>query len=134
MSQENVEIVRRMYAGFNRGAHDAPMDLFSPDAELRDLQGAPDQPFTVRGAEAMRELLANWMAAFDELSVEVAEYIDAGDAVIAAAHWHGQGKASGLAVDHHQLDLLELREGKVVRATLGYRTKAEALEAAGLSE
>jgi ketosteroid isomerase-like protein len=82
----------------------------------------------------MGEVLASWTAAFDELSVDVADYIDVGDAVIAVAHWHGQGKASGLAVDNQQLDLLELREGKVVRATLGYRTKAEALEAAGLRE
>jgi hypothetical protein len=48
--------------------------------------------------------------------------------------WQGHGKTSGVQVDVHQFDLYEFQDGKVVRAILGFRSKTDALEAAGLSE
>ena len=88
----------------------------------------------LRGVQAIRQTLNLWAAAFDELRVDIEEYIDGPDAVICAAHWQGQGKMSGISIDVHQFDLYEFREGKVVRAILGFRSKNEALEAAGLSK
>ena len=54
--------------------------------------------------------------------------------MVCAAHWQGQGKASGISIDVRQFDLYEFREGRVVRAVLGFRSRADALEAAGLRE
>jgi ketosteroid isomerase-like protein len=134
MSQENVEPTKRAIAALNRGDFDGVGELFAADAVLQDLQNAPDQPVTVEGVEAIRQNLNLWAAAFDELRVDIAEYIDGPNAVICAAHWQGQGKTSGISIDVHQFDLYEFREGRVVRAVLGFRSKNEALEAAGLSE
>jgi hypothetical protein len=50
-----------------------------------------------------------------------------GDAIICAARWTGHGKG-GIVIDMRQFDLYEFRSGKVIRATLGYRSKEEALE------
>ena len=100
----------------------------------KTFQNAPDQPVTVEGVQAIRETLNLWAAAFDELRVDIEEYIDGPDAVICAAHWQGQGKTSGISIDVHQFDLYEFREGRVIRAVLGFRSKNEALEAAGLRE
>jgi ketosteroid isomerase-like protein len=134
MSQENVEPTKRAIAALNRGDFDGVGALFAADAVLQDLQNAPDQPVTVEGVEAIRQNLNLWAAAFDELRVDIAEYIDGPNAVICAAHWQGQGKTSGISIDVHQFDLYEFREGSVVRAVLGFRSKNEALEAAGLLE
>ena len=46
----------------------------------------------MKGIEAIREAWTLWTAAFDELRVDVSEWTDAGDAVIAAAHWQGRGR------------------------------------------
>ena len=54
--------------------------------------------------------------------------------MIGAAHWQGRGKASGMSIDVRQFDVYELRDGQIVRATLGLKSKEEALEAAGLRE
>jgi hypothetical protein len=54
--------------------------------------------------------------------------------VICSVKWRGRGKGSGVSVDLHQFDVVELSEGRIARATLGFRSKADALEAAGLSE
>jgi len=134
MSRENVEIVRRANIAFNTGNTGALVDLWSPDAELKDLANAPDQAGVVRGRDAIQGVVNLWSAAFDEFSVDIEEYIDAGDVVICAVRWHGEGKASGVSIDLHQFDVYELRRGQIVKGTLGFRTKAEALEAAGLRE
>ena len=134
MSQENVEVVRRANAAFNRGDAMVSVEVWASDAELRDLANAPDQASVVRGRDAIQAVGNLWTAAFDEFSADIEEYIDAGDFVICAARWHGQGKASGASIDLHQFDVYELREGQIVRGTLGFRTKAEAMEAAGLRD
>jgi ketosteroid isomerase-like protein len=134
MSEENVELVRRANAAFNGGDVDAFLELTAHDAEFQDLANAPDQSPIVRGRAAIQEVLTLWTAAFDDFRADVDEYIDEGDVVICATHWHGQGKGSGVLVDTHQFDVYELRDGLVVRATLGFRSRAEALEAVGLSK
>src|SRR4051794_22392385 len=133
MSQENVETAKLANAALNRGDFEGVAEFFAADAVLQDLQNAPDQPVTVEGVRAIRQTLGLWVTAFDELRVDIEEYVDAPDAVICAAHWQGQGKTSGISIDVHQFDLYEFREGKVIRAVLGFRSKKQALEAAGLS-
>jgi len=133
MSQGNVEATKSAVAALNRGDFAALAALYAPDAVLQDLRNAPDQPVVVEGAPAIRQVLKLWVAAFDELRVDIEEYIDGPSAVICAAHWQGQGKTSGISIDVHQFDLYEFREGKVVRAVLGFRSKDQALEAAGIS-
>jgi ketosteroid isomerase-like protein len=134
MSEENGEIVRTAHAALNDGDLDAFLEVLAPDAELRDLANAPDQSGVVKGRAAIREVWTLWTEAFDEFRADVDEYMDRGDVVICAVHWHGQGKGSGMVIDTHQFDVYELREGKVVRGTLGFQSKAEALEAVGLPE
>jgi len=129
-----VETATRAVAAFNSRDVDLVLRFYSPDAELRDLANAPDQDTAVKGIDAIREAWTLWSAAFDELRVDIEEWTDVGDAVIAAAHWQGRGKASGMSIDVRQFDVFEFREGRIVRATLGFKSKAEALKAAGLSE
>jgi ketosteroid isomerase-like protein len=134
MSQENIEIANLVNAAFNRGEVAAALEVFAPDAELLDLQNAPDRPAAIQGIDEIRDAVNLWIGAFDELHAHVQEWIDAADAVVGAVHWHGQAKATGISVDSHQFDVYEFSDGKIVRAILGYRSRDEALESAGLSE
>jgi ketosteroid isomerase-like protein len=129
---DNVEIVKRANAAFNAGEFEASLEVFAPDAELVDLANAPDQQSAIKGRNAIREAWDLWEAAFDRLRAEVEEYSGVGDFVICASHWVGEGKGSGISIDIRQFDLYEFRDGKVVAATLGFRSKREALEATGL--
>jgi hypothetical protein len=49
MSQENVEVAKLVNAAFNRGEVEVALEVFAPDAELLDLQNAPDQPAAIEG-------------------------------------------------------------------------------------
>jgi ketosteroid isomerase-like protein len=134
MSEENVEIGLRANAAFNRGDVDGALELFAPNAELQDRANAPDQASVVVGCEAIREAWTLWTAAFDELRAEIEEWTEAGDAVIAAVHWQGRGKASAMLIDVRQFDLYKFRDGKIVQVILGLKSKEEALRAAAPSE
>lgn len=134
MSQENIEIVRRANAAFNSGDSTSWVDVWAPDAELRDLVNAPDQASVVKGREAIQKVGELWAAAFDEFSADIEEYIDGDDFVICSVRWHGRGTASGAPIDLHQFDVYELRDGQILMGTLGFRTRKEALEAAGFLE
>src|SRR6476661_4558693 len=99
MSQENVEILRRSTAAFNRGDRATAFADYHPDIEYRDLQHAPDSPERFHSRAALEAYWAQWEEAFDELSVEIEEYVDAGDCVVTVTHWRGSGKDTAIQVD-----------------------------------
>ena len=71
---------------------------------------------------------------FDEFRIDPIELIDAGeDKVVAVLRLSGRAELSGVETDLTYAELDTLRDGKMARARQ-YWTKAEALEAAGLSE
>ena len=134
MSQENVEVMRCSNEAFNRGDIEAALSYLHANIEWRDLQHAPDTPEVVRGAAAIRELWEGWLDAGLGLRAEVVEFIDAGRAVVVVTKWHAQGTASGIEVDQTSAEVYEFEDGLVVRATLGYRSRDQALKAVGLEE
>jgi len=130
MSQENVEIVRRLNAEFNAGNWDAAFALFHPEVEFRDLRPAPDLPEVVRGIDALALVLRNWAGAYDGLGVVAYEYIDADPWVVVDACWHGEGKGSAVPlVDPRQADACKVEDGKIVALVVAYPDVPAALEA-----
>jgi ketosteroid isomerase-like protein len=134
MSQENVDVVLRANAAANDGDHARAAAAWHPDAELGDLAHAVDTEQTVKGRDAVLALWSQWRETFDEFRAEIEETIDCGPHVICATRWVGKGSASGVTVDVSQVDVYEVRDGTIVRATLAYPDKATALEAVRLSE
>src|SRR6478735_4711848 len=129
MSQENVEIVRRMNEAFNRRDRDAILAYYHPDAELRDLQHAPAAPERLIGIDASRAYWTQWDDAFDDFTAEIEGCIDAGTYVVTATHWRGKGKESGLEISLRAMEVVEFADGKIARLTSGYSNKDEPLKA-----
>jgi ketosteroid isomerase-like protein len=50
------------------------------------------------------------------------------------SRWRAKGKESGLTLDQRSADVYEFADGKIVRATMGYTSKDEALKAVGLKQ
>jgi ketosteroid isomerase-like protein len=110
MSQENVEIVRRHQAAFNRGDLAAILELTSPNVEWWDRADDPEASVH-RGHDAVTKHLAE----FDdlaELRVEPEEFIDAGDFVVVPTRLVGRGRTSGASFEEHQVNVYRLRHGK----------------------
>jgi ketosteroid isomerase-like protein len=135
MSQENVEVVRR-FADQARESPDAVWDIFDEDVEWELDPGSlalPDVPPSSHGPGAVRHFFRRLVGAFANWDYEVDESIDAGDAVVLHIHHWGRGKGSGASVEARFWQVWTMRDGKAVRVT-HHIDKAEALEAAGLSE
>jgi ketosteroid isomerase-like protein len=133
MSQENVEIVRREYEDFNRTG-EVTEGRYHPEFEFHDFAGAPRQIW--RGIDGWREWARAIVELFGDLILEPRELIDLGDQVVAVVGMRGRGRSSGVDLDAAMPPFAVVwtfRDGRVVRGA-AFRTKSEALEAAGKSE
>jgi ketosteroid isomerase-like protein len=136
MSQENVELVRAAFEGWERawgsGTDDFGVLLagFDDDLVTRRLAPMPD-PGTWHGLEGMVDVVAEWTDTFDEFTMKGEEFIDAGDRVVARVAQEGRGDSSGVPVTATFWFVLGVRDQKVVTFDM-YATREEALEAVGL--
>jgi uncharacterized protein len=137
MSRENVEIMRRGWDAFNRGDTAAALDVYAADVEFdvsRDIWGDLVGGGRYYGIEGLLSWLRDLYEAWETFEMTFEELIDAGEnQVITVVAARGRGRTSGVEVEHHPAGIGTLREGKVVRL-VWYPSRAEALEAVGLSE
>jgi ketosteroid isomerase-like protein len=111
MSEENVEVIRNVFAMIDRGDAQA-WDLLPPDFVI-DLSRRLIDPVVLRGPDEMRafyrDLDATWA---DGARVEVEELIDAGDKVLVLIRFSGRGKTSGAEVEALVWNLWTFRDGE----------------------
>jgi ketosteroid isomerase-like protein len=132
MSQENVEIVQRLHAAWNRGGIQEALALIDPEIEVETkLGGLNDGSY--RGHRGVFQVLEDFWSQFDDPGSDVRECNPAGEHVFTSVLFHGRGKRSGIEVEMWQWQVWTLRNGKAVRWQL-FSNRDEALEAAGLSE
>jgi ketosteroid isomerase-like protein len=133
MSEENVELMRSMY---RRGDPSRFFDLLDEEIEV-DASAVgllPDHPGLVRCKDAVVDYFRHYGGTWADYVVEPREIIDAGeDRVIVVHHERGRGRGSGTPFDRRWATLYTLRAEKMVRF-MGFATREDALEAAGLSE
>jgi ketosteroid isomerase-like protein len=132
MSQENVEIVRSVYAdpsGLTAGAS----GKVAPDAEF-DLSGAyPDAPI-LSGVEEFRRFRDGGPWSGSAIQFEPERFFDVDDErVLVFVRVTATGRASGAPVEMRVAHAFTIRDDLVVRFKV-YASRAEALEAVGLSE
>ena len=145
MSQENVEIIRRIYTALDLsvpgsvGTTPLPReqikDLVSPEIEWQGPREFPDLAETVYGYDGMARYAAKIAEALDDYRMVPERFIDAGgDHVLVFSREGGRGKGSGAEVQTHlTAHLWTLKDGKAVRMQ-SYWERADALQAVGLSE
>ncbi len=132
MSEENVEIVQRFYEAFMRGDGRAALGAYSRNAVWDDTRFRPEGKVH-RGREEFAELVRTWVGTWKDYSFTLERVIDAGDRIVAIFEERGTGKGSGLEVTTNVGVVMTVDRGEITRGVV-YKTPAEALEAAGLSE
>jgi ketosteroid isomerase-like protein len=137
VSEENVEIVRRVYEAAASGDSAAVFALYDPAVEW-DASRAP-MPRLIGGGrvfhghDGLRRFFEERNAVWGEIEDVTKELIDAGEHVVSADTERGRGRSSGVEVEMTQYAVWTIRDGRVTRV-VWFPTRAEALEAAGLSE
>jgi ketosteroid isomerase-like protein len=129
MSQENVELVRRVNDAFAARDIEALLALHHPDAEIIVLRSAIEGPY--RGHNGLRRMATEAFNTAD-LQFRIDEVRDCGnDRVLVFGHQHGIVR--GVPFDRVLAEVFEIDAGKV-RRSHAFPTVDEALEAAGLRE
>jgi ketosteroid isomerase-like protein len=134
MSQENVDVVRRMLRAFNDGDVEAIVAECDPAVEWEE-QSIPGVEPLYRGHEGVRRWWAATFLQGDLGSVEgrLEGLKEADDTVIASLRFEGEGTSSGARVQMHVHLVLTFRDGKLVRRQV-FQSLAEAFEVVGLRE
>ena len=122
MSQENVQIIRRIYDAWMQRDYETVLSTY--DANLR-LNPDPeawwvgmDEDYV--GHEGITRYMRSVYEAFADYRPEVEEIIDAGDGrVLTLATEHGTGRGSGAEVQSSKTaHLWTLKDGKAVQLDL----------------
>ena len=137
MSEENVEIVRRLYEALSNRDAETVFSLYDPEV-VWDGSGHPWSPLMGEtlfyGHEGIRKFSRLYYEAWEDLEDNLEELIDAGDRVVSLSTIRARGRQSGIEVEwKHQAGVWTIRDGKIIRI-VWCQTREEALEAAGLSE
>jgi ketosteroid isomerase-like protein len=131
MSQANVELVHRVLDAFNRRDLDAALALMHGDVEFGSRIAAMEGGY--RGHEGIRRWWATILDASPDRTIEVVEVRDLGDLTLTRARARGHGGVSRIPYEETIWSVARWRGEQAVWWSV-FPTKAEALDAAGLSE
>jgi ketosteroid isomerase-like protein len=131
MSQENVELLRRIFDAYTRRDLDAVLALYDLDVEIAPVMGPAFT--TYHGHDGTRTFWNDVFSAFPDFSAEVLEARDLGDLVLGTVCIRGHGAGSDVPAEQTVWYVSEWRDGKLLwyRA---YESESEALAAAARRE
>lgn len=133
MSEENVELVRKAFAGGPLA--ETAVAYWHPDIEYVEDPHLPG----ASSYEGREEVLQVWQSYLevlgdeDETVVTVERVFDAGDRLVPFVRFRGRASASGVPFDHLWAYVVEVREERIAYFRAYHEPRA-ALDAAGLSE
>jgi ketosteroid isomerase-like protein len=133
MSEENVEVIRRIAETFNEeGAEAAARKFFADDAEFYEPPEQP-APRVARGRDEGLKLFQAFDEAWEKHRSELQEVRAVGaDKVLVFSVEHFVGR-DGIEISAPAAAVFTLREGKITRWE-AFWERERALEAAGLRE
>ena len=132
MSEENVEIVKRSIAAYNRRDVEAMRELGHPDIELDWSRSLGLEARVYRGREQVLRFYENYLETFKEVDLQPERFIESGDWVVVPNTSLMRGR-DGIQTVARATFAYEVHGGLITRQCL-YQETQEALEAAGLSE
>jgi ketosteroid isomerase-like protein len=134
MSEENVQRARRIGDLFNAGEIENALAEVSEDFEMDWSNSIGPLKGIYRGHDGARELWRSFTEAWESIHWEPEEIIDLGEErLIVVNHVRMRGRDSGAEVSAIGVQEWTFKDGVPTRIKL-FQSKADALEAAGLSE
>ena len=133
MSEENLEIVRRSTAAYNRRDIDGILESWAPDAVLDWSNSHGVEAGVFRGHAEIRAYTQRFLGTFEEVRLELVDLVEVKEGLVLmenVAHVRGR---DGIETQARSAWLIEIRNGEQTSLTL-YQTRQEALDAAGLAE
>lgn len=132
MSRENVELVLRACAAWQRFEPNEIASFYTADVEIVS-KWAEVFGRTFHGRDGLLRWIRDFSAAFERPSLEYQHAADAGDKVVVVEHVRTRGRTSGADVSLSLAHVFTVRDGLIARQVL-YEDLSEALEDLRASE
>jgi ketosteroid isomerase-like protein len=132
MSEQNVELMRRLAEAFTAGDVDAYIALCDPNIELHSTFAALGAVY--HGYDGVRKWHQDFEDAWgDQIRIEPEAFFDLGELTLAFSVWHGRGRQSGVEVALQAAQVARWRDGALIYIK-GYARREDALSELGVSE
>ena len=131
MSEQNVEIVRRVFEVFNSEDIDRIVAEVHTDLVVEIPAQVSAEPDVYYGKDGIRRYFRSFQDDMDEIRFEPEQLWDAGESVVVALRLTAKGRQTAIPVEQRTAGVWTVRDGKVVRVR-SYASSSEALEAVGL--
>ena len=127
MSEENVDVIKRMFKAFGQGDIPAVLDIFSEDIEFQspvtrvehaEISWARPR----RGREQVAQFFKELAEKVQPEPFEVLEIIAQEDKVVVEGRNRGNVKSTGRTYEHDWVMIFTLRKGKITRFRHYYDT------------
>ena len=132
MSGENVDIVRRQVEAWNRRDLRTWLALFRPDAEIDWSRARGPLKGVYRGHGELDAFWAEFWSTFEDVQLKTYGVAEAASEVVFSNTAHLRGR-EGIEVTARSALMWTVENGQIARIRM-FQERAEALEAAGLSE
>ena len=132
MSQESVEVIRRVLAEWERGNFGTG-EFFDPDVHVRWINPIFVHRSETHGLEELGQAMVEFLDAWERVTARAERIVSAGDKVITVETWQARGRASGVETEVRHSSIWTVVGGKIT-SFANYGTPDAAFEAAGLSE
>jgi ketosteroid isomerase-like protein len=135
MSEETVNVVRRSFDLFLAGDVEGWLETIHPEVGW-DISAhpLPDVLNEGHGATALVEMFGTYMSGWSDYEAELTELADVGsDQVLAVIHETARMRKTDVLLERDLIQLWNVRDGRGAFLRV-FKTKQEALEAAGLSD
>ncbi|MFL5782238.1 MAG: nuclear transport factor 2 family protein [Thermoleophilaceae bacterium] len=125
-----ANVVRRVFAAFNRGDSSEARELWTEDAEWRPAYfgGGLVEGAVYRGQDEIADFIAVQADTWESLSATPLAFREAGGRVLVEVQIEAVGRTSGLPVERMTWNVFELRDGRIASGRV-YTTEADALDA-----
>jgi hypothetical protein len=129
-----VRVIRQGYAAANRRDFDVLLTSLDPGIEYRPSEAWQfDFDPLYHGHDGYLQVWQGLLESFEDVRLDPEELLDLGNRLLVTTQMSGHGTGSGVFISEPHYQLFTLRRGLVVRQD-DFQDRAQALEAAGLSE
>jgi ketosteroid isomerase-like protein len=114
MSQQNIHVVRSLYAAFFRRDFVAIAQLVAPDLEISQSSELP-WGGTYRGIDGLQQFFGKLTSHLDNSALPIERFLDAGDHVVVIGRTQGTVRATQKPFDVPLAHVWQIKEGRAVR-------------------
>ena len=132
MSQENVEVVKRLYEAWQRNGFGVVRELMDPEIEWVNPHYAVE-PGTRHGYAGFEAAAQALTSVYPDYQVSAVEFSVVGDRVAVTAKVATRSTGLSVPIDAERGYVFDVRDGKVTRFAW-FNDPREALKAVGLAE